>query len=398
MKIIVSTLIFLAVFNLINFAQDDDQMKSVEKIISDIKEQYVPDNRIAIYNISSGIKNGKIFVTGELNSLEIKEELINRLNELKIDYRNEVELLPSAKLGDKIFGVVILSVANLRSKPDHNEELSTQALLGTPIKIYKKGEEGFFLVQTPDGYISWMDDDGFQIMNENEMTEWLKSEKIIYINEYGFSYSQKDENSQRVSDLTAGNILRLINEEDDYYKVLYPDNREAFIKKEEAKLFNNWYSSLNPNGEQILQTAYRFMGIPYLWGGTSAKGMDCSGFTKTVYFLNGIVLPRDASQQVNIGKPVESTNGWKDFLPGDLLFFGSKATDKKKERITHVAIYIGDGDFIHAAGRVRINSFNENKPYFSKFRSNGFIRSKRILNSIGENGVQMIEQNSFYRK
>jgi cell wall-associated NlpC family hydrolase len=125
--------------------------------------------------------------------------------------------------------------------------------------------------------------------------------------------------------------------------------------------------------------------------------MDCSGFTKTVFYLNGIILPRDASQQVHTGELVDTKNGWENLKPGDLLFYGSKATGERKERITHVSIYIGDGDFIHASGRVQINSFNPNKPYYSDYRKSGFIRAKRILNSIGTEGIEKILDNEFYK-
>jgi len=117
----------------------------------------------------------------------------------------------------------------------------------------------------------------------------------------------------------------------------------------------------------------------------------------TVYFLNGIILARDASQQVNTGELVDTKNGWQNLQAGDLLFFGRKADENRKEKITHVAIYIGDGDFIHAAGRVRVNSFNKNKAYYSKYRDNAFIRAKRILTSIGKNWIERILDNSFYR-
>ena len=187
-----------------------------------------------------------------------------------------------------------------------------------------------------------------------------------------------------------------MGEESDFFLVNYPDERVAYVKKDEAKLFNDWYDSLKPSGETILKTAYRFMGIPYLWGGTSTKGMDCSGFTKTVYFLNGIILQRDASQQVNTGELVKTDDGWQNLQAGDLLFFGRKADENRKERITHVAIYIGDGDFIHAAGRVKINSFNPEKSYYSDYRKSGFIRAKRILTSVGKNGIERILENVFY--
>ena len=130
-----------------------------------------------------------------------------------------------------------------------------------------------------------------------------------------------------------------MGEDSDFYLVNYPDGRVAYIKKDEAKLFNDWYNALNPTGETILKTAYRFMGIPYLWGGTSTKGMDCSGFTKTVYYLNGIVLQRDASQQVNTGELVDTKDGWQNLQAGDLLFFGRKQMKIKRKNNSRCNLY-----------------------------------------------------------
>ena len=392
--------IFLALIILITLytntkAQDD--MEKVNSIIQTVKENFAPEKRVAIFNIEAIESGDKIIIKGETNLPDAKAELDMTLKEAGLNFTDEIELLPSEKLGDRIYGIINLSVANFRSKPDHPAELVTQAILGTPIKVYKKGEDGYYLVQTPDGYISWLDNDGVQFMNETELNDWLSSPKIIYTNVYGFSYTEADENSQTVSDLVAGNLLKIIGEDSDFYLVDYPDGRTAYIKKDEAKLFDEWYSSLNPTGETILNTAYRFMGIPYLWGGTSTKGMDCSGFTKTVYFLNGIILARDASQQVNTGELVDTKDGWQNLQAGDLLFFGRKADENRKERITHVAIYIGDGDFIHAAGRVKINSFNPEKSYYSDYRKSGFIRAKRILTSVGKNGIEKILDNNFYK-
>lgn len=391
--------IFLALFILITLyttTKAQDEMEKVNSIFQQVQEKFAPDKRTAVFNLEAVESENKFTLKGETNIADAKSEFIRLMKESNLNFEDLIEMLPSEKLGDNKYGVINLSVANFRSKPDHPAELVTQAILGTPVNILKKGEDGYYLIQTPDGYISWLDDDGVQFMTEKEINDWLSSPKIIYLKEYGFSYSEADVNSQTVSDLTAGNLLKIMGEDSDFYLVNYPDNRTAYVKKDEAKLFNDWYNSLNPTGETILNTAKRFMGIPYLWGGTSTKGMDCSGFTKTVYFLNGIILQRDASQQVNTGELVDTENGWENLQAGDLLFFGRKAKGDKNERITHVAIYIGDGDFIHAAGRVKINSFNPSKSYYSDYRKSGFIRAKRILTSVGKNGIEKILDNSFY--
>ena len=391
--------IFLLLFALGTFFTNinaQSEMEKVNSILKEVKEKFAPDKRTAIFDLEVNESESKLIIKGETNLPQAKSELEKTLKEVGLNFTDEIDILPSKDLGNKIYGVINLSVANFRSKPDHPAELVTQAILGTPVKVFNKGEDGYYLVQTPDGYISWLDDDGVEFMNEAEMNDWLSSPKIIYLKEYGFSYSVADVKSQTVSDLAAGNLLKIMGEDSDFYLVNYPDGRTAYVKKDEAKLFNDWYNSLNPTGETILKTAYRFMGIPYLWGGTSTKGMDCSGFTKTVYYLNGIVLQRDASQQVNTGELVETNDGWQNLQAGDLLFFGRKADENRKERITHVAIYIGDGDFIHAAGRVKINSFNPEKSYYSDYRKSGFIRAKRILTSVGKNGIERILENVFY--
>lgn len=397
MKNFLTIIFVLSVLSNNIYSQVNPDMEKVKSIVKNVKEKFAPDKRVAVFNIEVEQPEKKIVIKGETNLHEAKQELIRTLDGEAIKYEDKIEVLPSKELGDKIYGVINLSVSNVRTNPDHPAELSTQSLLGTPIKVLKKGQWGFFLVQTPDNYISWLDDDGFQLMNETEWNEWKQSQKIIYTNEFGWAYEKPDKSSQHISDLVAGNLLKILNEEKDFYFVEFPDKRTAYVLKSESEKFDQWYSSLNPSGESILSTAYRFMGVPYLWGGTSSKGMDCSGFTKTVYFLNGIILPRDASQQVHTGELVDTKNGWENLQAGDLLFFGSKADGERKERITHVAIYIGDGDFIHAAGRVRINSFNKAKPYYSEYRDNAFIRAKRILTSVGKNGIEKIMDNEFYK-
>ncbi|KAA3635366.1 MAG: NlpC/P60 family protein, partial [Bacteroidetes bacterium] len=220
--------------------------------------------------------------------------------------------------------------------------------------------------------------------------------KVVFLPQYGFDYGQEN-GSEISSDLLAGNILKYIGEtEKNLTKVAFPDGREALVESDAIMDYGGWLDSRNPLAENILADAHEFLGRPYLWGGTSGKGVDCSGYTKTVFFLNGIILPRDASQQVHVGTEVPTDTTLTGLEPGDLLFFGRKATDKDKEKITHVAIYKGNGKIIHSSGMVKVESLRRGDEDFNEYRLKSLVRAKRMLETPGENGVQLIRQSSVY--
>ncbi|MBK6284521.1 MAG: C40 family peptidase [Draconibacterium sp.] len=122
--------------------------------------------------------------------------------------------------------------------------------------------------------------------------------------------------------------------------------------------------------------ANQLMGRPYLWGGTSARAMDCSGFVKTLYFMNGVILARDASLQIKQGEKVEVENDFSNLQTGDLLFFGQKKSDDQPEKITHVAFSLGNTEYIHASGKIERNSFERNSAIYSEYRKNSFVGTK----------------------
>ena len=293
-------IIFLVIVSSLSVYAQSKYMNRVNDIIAEIKTKYAPDKRVALFDIEVKKEKKNLILYGETNVPEAMVELMKKVKSQKIKVKDEVLLLPDEKLGDKKFGIVNVSVANIRSQPKHPAELATQALLGTIVKILKQKSD-FYLIQTPDGYISWVDDEGIVSVNREQMNDWDSNPQIIYLKDYGFAYSEPDVNSQRVSDLVIGNILISVGKQGEFVKVQFPDKRVAYIKNDETESYEKWLKKATPTQENIVETAKTFMGIPYLWGGTSAKGMDCSGFTKTVYFLNGVLLDRDASQQVNNG-------------------------------------------------------------------------------------------------
>jgi uncharacterized protein YgiM (DUF1202 family) len=368
----------------------DDVLSTVESV----KKEYAPDKRVDIFNIIPEIESSNIVVKGESTNAGAVEVLMELFEKQNLNVVNEVEILPSAELGEKKYGIINLSVANIRSKPSHPAELATQSLLGTCVNVLKK-ENGWYLIQTPDKYISWVDADGIHLVDETEQMLWKNSPKVIIKKSSSALYEEPSESSRIVSDLVSGDILKMIETKGEYTKIEFPDGRGGFVANDNFVEYNEWCKQADANQNSILETAFDFIGLPYLWGGTSSKAFDCSGFTKTVYYLNGVILPRDASQQINVGEVVETENDFNKLQKGDLLFFGRKATDKKGEKITHVAIYIGDYKYIHAAGRVRINSLNRIDNDFNEYRLNTFIRAKRII-GVYDKEDNLVKNNPFY--
>lgn len=376
--------------------RSERKMQEVNAIILEAKSLFAPDRRTVVCDVQGHLSGTMLTLTGEVQSHDLRDRFVRYMKEKTgFDVVDSLFALPQASLGGDIYGVVSVSVASIRSKPGHPQELATQALLGTPLKVLKK-ENGWYYVQTPDDYLGWIDD-GFELMNKASFDEWANGEKIIITAGYGATLYSPERTSEVVSDIVAGCILKLVKDEGKFYKVEYPDNRIAFLSKESAQPYRTWLEKVRDTPESIIATAKRFFGVPYLWGGTSPKAMDCSGFTKTVYFLNGVLLPRDASQQVDVGEVVDVQSGFDSLKAGDLLFFGSKGSAAMKERITHVGIYLGNKKFIHESEDVHINSFNRDDPDFSEYRLKMFLHARRVIGAGAQTGVRRLAEIPYYR-
>lgn len=279
-------------------------------------------------------------------------------------------------------GVVNFSVCNMRRNNDFSSEMITQAMLGMPVKL--KQENNWLLVQTPDNYEGWVYPSAITRMTKAEYDAWNATEKVVVTAHYGSTYEQPDTNSQPVSDVVGGNRLILAGIEGGFYKVLYPDGREAYISQDLSMCETEWRSSLKQDAASIIRTARSLIGVPYLWAGTSSKGMDCSGYVRTVLFMHDIIIPRDAYQQAAVGESIDIASDFENLQPADLIFFGRKATANTKERVIHVGIYLGDRKFIHSQGDIHISSFDPSDPAYDAFNLNRLLYARRLLNQIGQ--------------
>jgi hypothetical protein len=368
--------------------------QEIGNTITRIRDNYVPDPRTVLFDVKIS-HNGRLSVTGETNINAAYHELDSLLKEDFPGIDNQVVLLPDQSLDSLTLGIVTVSVANLRGTPGHSAELVTQAILGTPVKILKK-ENGWYLVQTPDSYLGWTTGSGIIRCSKSRLLKEIKSERIIFTDLAGACFLKPEINSLPVSDIVAGSILRTTGFKNGFREVWLPDGRKGFVCKDQCIYLEEWKKSFPPTPESIVSTALKFIGLPYLWGGTSSKGVDCSGFTKTVYFLNGIILQRDASQQALFGELVDTSDNFNNLESGDLLFFGTHETDSTKERISHVGIYIGNREIIHSSGMVKINSLIPGKENYNSQLMDSFILARRILTCIDQPGIQSVFTSKLY--
>ena len=273
-------------------------------------------------------------------------------------------------------GIINFSVCNVHQAEDSSSEMLTQGLLGMKAIILERRKWIKIKLENDDNE-GWVHPKAITSLNPDE--QWTNSSKIIITAHYGFSYTQPDIHSQCVSDLVSGNRLRLLQETNAFYKVEYPDKRQAYVPIAISQKEDEWKKQNQLDAPHILATAHSLMGIPYIWGGTSAKGRDCSGFVRLCFLLNGGSIPRDSYQQAQLGKRLELTENLSNLQPGDLLFFGIHVPQNPIHGVRHIGIHIADGRYIHSQGYIHINSLLKNDQDYDEENTKRFLFAQRYF-------------------
>jgi hypothetical protein len=245
-------------------------------------------------------------------------------------------MMPLVSAAMLAHAVVTQPVANMYSGPSPEKDVVSQAIYATNVAILEE-RAGWARVRTPDQYLGWMSASDFRRGEPYAESGRVAQVASLFANLY------------RETDITKHRPLLTVPFEarleviaeppsDDrrWIQVRLPDDRAAWIQRGDVT-----FETRTLSASETAEFAKRFLGLPYLWGGASTFGYDCSGFMQMLARRRGLVMPRDAQPQADWArsKVIPKT----ELAPGDLVYFGSS-----EKKITHTGMYIGGDRFIHA--------------------------------------------------
>ncbi|MCR5351557.1 MAG: C40 family peptidase [Bacteroidales bacterium] len=290
------------------------------------------------------------------------------------------------------WAVVNSSSCFLRLKPDYESGNESQALMGTVLRV--KGAERYWRqVDAPDYKDVWTTELNIALMDEAAKDAWIAAPKYICVAEYAHLYAGPSAAAERVCDFTLNDLVRQGSvSRRGWVQVYRPSGQICWARKKDVRDLDEWTRTREASPEALLATARRLLGTPYMWGGASVKHFDCSGFTQFVYRQSGIVLRRNAREQIHTGEEVPYD--FDRMQPGDLLFYGTPATAQKPMVVTHVAMYYGDRKIIHSSQVVRISSLT---PEGEDFYDREPLAVRRILPWVDRDpGIRSVSAHPWY--
>jgi hypothetical protein len=261
-------------------------------------------------------------------------------------------------------GVVSRPVANMHSAPAEDSDVVSQAIYGAGVGVLEaKGD--WLRVRTRDDYTGWVPAASVLLGRAYALSGRVAKVESLFANLYGEADVTK---RQPLLTVPYETRLEVVAEPDQeqrrWIQIRLVDDRPAWVQRGDVA-----FDPAPLSIEGTIALSKRFLGLPYLWGGTSTFGYDCSGFTQMLCRRRGVLIPRDAGPQARWGgmAPVE-----KDHLrPGDFLYFG-----KVSEKINHTGMYIGGGEFIsattHERPMVRIDRLDD--PHWAGL----FVAARRL--------------------
>jgi len=351
---------FFVLSNCVHVRVENTDHTQIHAIVAASNDDFFLDTRIWYQDVQAEIKGKQIILRGEaFYDIPVKG-IARKLKRAELDYElvDSVTYLPQTFADGLAFGIVIQPYVMGRYKAVDEKQEGTEMLYGEPVRLIR--ETGKYLqVQSAVGYLGYIPKETIRRLSLEEWNRYHIGKQAVFTG----------------NDTLENGLVLLMGTRLPYLengKLLLADGSERHLDRPTYKIVD---PAANLLRQEILASGEKFLGLPYVWGGRSADGVDCSGFVMQSYALNNIFLPRDSDEISTVGRMI-AFPGWYDaMLPGDIIFFTGS-----RRMITHTGLYMGEGKIIHSLGEgVQIQSMNPDDPDYSEGLERRFAFAKRIF-------------------
>jgi gamma-D-glutamyl-L-lysine dipeptidyl-peptidase len=345
-------------------------MKQYRKLIEQIRQRHVPDLRAGVFDVELAATPQGIRVTGQTTQPAAVAELIAAVNtkDAGVHVEDAVIRLPDPGLADGHAALVRAAIAPIYEEPRLPAPQISQAVMGVRIDVLSRSGP-WIRIRSEDGYLGWVHQ-GYVLVGDREWAAgWergVSGESVVSL-----GAELVDDEDRTLSRPPWG--ARLIRQGVSY---VLPDGRTGTLASGEVVDVDRLSDRFPARGESVARTARRWQGSPYLWGGVTQLGVDCSGFTQSVLWMHGVALPRDSDLQARVGQLIEPADSFDELAAGDLVFFAEDGA-----RVSHVAISLGGSAILHSSlhnGGVEPNDLLGATEFEQRLRSL-FTHARRLL-------------------
>lgn len=316
--------------------------------LEDLRLRHLPDRRLGVWDVALEEEGDAPGITGAVTEPAAIDDL--RALAGVAGVRAQIELLPAA--GGELQAIAYRSLAHLRAEPRHSAELVSQMILGEEALVLRARGD-WLQIQTADHYVAWVHRRSIVRRHAGDLESFRArlferrppAGRFVVTARGARAVAEPAPYAAPVADLVQGAIVESGETRGRFLEIVLPDGASGWVARSDAVPAERLAQRFTPSGRAIVEHAAQFLGLPYLWGGTSEKGFDCSGFVQRLFGLHGAWLPRDSDQQAVRGEPVEPGSDWSGIVDGDLAFFAEPGAG----RATHVGILAPGGRLLHAS-------------------------------------------------
>lgn len=261
--------------------------------------------------------------------------------------------------------------ADVRSEPADGAERVTQAHPGTEVVVIEQaGDWAKVRIPAQGNYPGWMRTS--DLVPARKAQAFASARQLAVVRVARTSVLESASSGGRaVAEVTLGAILGVPGRCGGFVRVVVPGGDPGYVRDDAVAVYDRDGTPPRRGTDDIISTAMQLVGVPYLWGGMGVDGVDCSGFVYTVFYVNGVVLPRDAHEQYQVGVPVDRHH----LRPGDLVFYSTYAAGP-----SHVGIYIGEHRVIQSgSGTGGVAVIDLDDPHYGP----KYIGARRVIGAKG---------------